>query len=272
MLIDYEFAFYSVMVTSIIVVFWLEALLPLEPDNWDLEHLGRNFIIWLLAFACADLLVGYYLVDIQLFIGQQPFGVFYWLAPPADWVLILLGLILLDLSDYLFHRISHHSRFLWRLHAVHHSDIRLDISTTLRGHPFELIVSNFWKFGIALLLGVPIWVIGFREIFIFPFIFLQHANVKLPARLEKALGYVLITPVIHRLHHSINREEHDSNYGEFLIIWDKLFGSFRIPESLRPEKYGVKNLESDSYQTIDGMLLTPLKIYHHAGLPQITKE
>lgn len=261
MMIDYETAFYMVMVGSIIAVFWLEALLPLERDGWSPEHLARNFIIWLLAFLIADFLVGSYWIDIQSFIRQQPFGIFYWLPLPSDWMLVVLGLLLIDLSDYAYHRFSHWSRFMWRLHAVHHTDRVLDVSTTLRGHPLDLILSNFWKFGFALMLGIPIWVIGFREVFIFPFIFLQHANVKLPLKLEKLMSAVLITPSIHRLHHSIVRAEHDSNYGEFLIIWDKIFGSYRPPESLRPEEYGVRHLESESFQTIDGMLLTPLKIY-----------
>lgn len=261
MLIDYETAFYVVMVVSIVIVFWAEALFPLDQDNWSFEHVGRNFIIWLLAFICADLIAGYYFVDIQSIILQQPYGIFYWFTPPADWMLVVLGVLIIDLGDYAYHRFSHHNRFLWRLHAVHHTDTKLDISTTLRAHPLELVSSNFWKIALALACGVPIWVIGFRELLLFPLIFLQHANVALPARFETALGRLLITPVLHRLHHSVIRAEHDSNYGEGLVLWDKIFGTFKQPGSVRPEEYGLKGCDTDKFQTLDGMLLTPFKIY-----------
>jgi sterol desaturase/sphingolipid hydroxylase (fatty acid hydroxylase superfamily) len=226
MLIDYEFAFYLVMVISIVV---------------------------------ADYVTGYYIIDLQSFIQQQPFGLFFWVKIP-DWLLVILGMLAIDLADYLYHRLSHQTGFLWRLHAVHHTDKQLDVSTTLRGHPFGLVLSNFWKIGFALVLGLPLWVIGLREVFIFPLIFLQHANVSLPAKLETALGKVVVTPVIHRVHHSIIRDEHDNNYGQALILWDKLFGTYREPWADRPAIYGVKNCEGEKYQSIDGMLLMPLHI------------
>jgi len=263
MMPDFEFSFYIMMVSSIIAVFWLEALFPLERDNWDFEHLGRNFIIWLLAFITADYLIAYYWIDIQSIIRQQSFGLFYWFSLPADWMLLVIGVLLVDLSDYLYHRLSHHSRLLWRLHAVHHTDTRLDVSTTLRAHPLELVTSNFWKFGFALLFGVPIWIIGFRELLIFPLIFLQHANVALPTWLERAAATMVVTPSIHRLHHSIIRKERDNNYGEGLIVWDKLFGSFLQPDSARPEIYGIENCTDEKYQTLDGMIMTPLTIFKH---------
>ena len=260
MLIDFEFAFYAVMVGSIVFVFWLEALIPLEDRGLNYEHLARNFSLWLISFYCADYLAGYYLIDIQALIQQQDFGVFYWFPLPGDWLLIVVGVLLVDLADYAYHRLSHRVHFLWRLHAVHHTDKQLDISTSLRGHPVGLILSNFWKFGVILAFGCPLWVIGFRELIIFPLIFLQHANVKIPEKLESFVGKVLVTPVIHRVHHSIVRAEHDSNYGEGLIIWDKLFGSYRKPWAARPDTYGVENFEAEKYQSIDGMLLTPLYI------------
>ncbi len=119
------------------------------------------------------------------------------------------------------------------------------------------MLSNFWKIDVALIFGLPLWLIAFREVFLWPSIFLQHANVSLPKGLENALGKLIITPVIHRHHHSIVRAEHDSNYGDSLVLWDKIFGSFQKPLASKPGVYGVQNCASDKYQTIDGMLLTP---------------
>lgn len=246
------------MVASIVFTFWIEAFSPLENKGLNYEHMVRNFTLWLVSFYVADFVTGHYLIDIQSLIQQQPFGLFYWFPLPSDWLFVVLGVVLIDLSEYLYHRLSHQSRFLWRLHAVHHTDTSVDVSTTIRGHPFAMTIGNFWKIGFALALGFPLWIIGLWEVFIFPLIFLQHANVSLPKKLEKALGRVIVTPVIHRVHHSIIRSEHDNNYGQLLIIWDKLFGTYREPWADRPAVYGVKNCEGEKFQSVDGMLLTPL--------------
>ncbi len=257
MIIDYEFAFYSFMVASIVLVFWLEALLPLDSSGWEIQHLLQNFGLWLIAFLCADYIIGYYLIDIQSMIGQQPFGMFYWWPPPFEWTLVVIGVLLLELADYFYHRFSHHNPILWRLHAVHHTDTRLDVSTTLRTHPLELITANFCRYGVALAFGFPIWVIGFRELIIFPVLFMQHGNIKLSHRTETLLSFIIVTPRIHRLHHSTLSDEHNSNYCRGFIWWDRLFGTFQQPTKEKPKDFGILNYTAKKYQSIAGMLLTP---------------
>jgi len=220
--------------------------------------MARNFTIWLITFALADFVVADYWLGLSRVLLTQPPGLLNWLSVTNPWVLGGLGVILIDIADYAFHRLSHRYEWLWRLHAVHHTDTMLDVSTTLRGHPLDLVLSNFWKIGVAFLLGIPIWVIPLREVFIFPLIFLQHADIRLPNRFEKNMGRLLVTPRVHRVHHAIERSTHDSNYGEGLIFWDKLFGSYRHPLSDRPDVYGVRDCDSPAYQSLDGMLLTPL--------------
>ncbi|MBT4257450.1 MAG: sterol desaturase family protein [Halieaceae bacterium] len=260
MLIDYEAAFYVVMFGSVVVAFWCEALFPIDSSKLNLLHLGRNFSIWFVAFLSADYVAGYYLVDIQSIILQQPFGIFFWFPLPTDWWLVVIGVLIVDISDYFYHRLSHRSSFLWRFHLVHHTDTTLDVSTSLRTHPLEMVLSNFWKIGIALVLGVPIWILGFRELLTFPFLFLQHANIALPSKFEKLLSYLIVTPSVHKLHHSVIHREHDRNFGEGLIFWDKLLGSFKEPESVRPAQYGIEHYQGEKYQTIGGMLMTPFRL------------
>jgi sterol desaturase/sphingolipid hydroxylase (fatty acid hydroxylase superfamily) len=259
MTFDFETLFFVVMVVSIIVVYLLEALMPLERRQTDIVHSVRNLALWCVAFLLADIVVAIGWLDLQSVLSQQPFGLFYWLPLPQEWMLLVVGLVLIDLSDYLFHRLAHAVPWLWRLHAVHHSDPQIDVSTSIRTHPLELVVSNFWKIGCCLALGVPLWLIGLRELLLWPMIFLQHANVRLPPVLERGLGTVLVVPRVHRHHHSIIRREHDSNYGEGLILWDKWFGSYQQPNRSRPPEYGVSGMQGDSYQTLPGMLLSPFK-------------
>lgn len=259
-LIDYATSFYTVMTVSVIAILWLEALLPQEPGGLNLQHMLRNLVLWLIAFFTADILVGYYWIDIQSLITQQPFGVFYWIKLPGDWILVIVGVLVIDAGDYLYHRLSHRVHFLWRFHSVHHTDLSLDVSTTLRAHPVDLVFSNFAKIGVGLFFGIPLWVIGFRELLLFPFLFLQHANVSLPPRVEALLSTIVVMPRIHRIHHSTIRSEHDSNYGVGLVFWDKLLGSFTAPVTPRPKVYGLEHRRGEDYQSIDGMLLTPLKM------------
>jgi sterol desaturase/sphingolipid hydroxylase (fatty acid hydroxylase superfamily) len=267
MLIEFGAAFYISMTIAIVAAFWLSAWYPLGDGALDMAHMGRNFIIWLAGFALADYIVADYWLGLTKVLLEQPPGLFYWLSIDNPWVLAALGVIIVDAADYAYHRLSHRYDWLWRLHAVHHTDTALDISTTLRSHPLDLVMSNFWKLGVAALLGLPIWVIALREVFIFPFIFLQHATVRLPPRLERALGRILVTPAVHRVHHSVERRVHDSNYGEGLILWDKLFGSYRPPEGDRPPVYGVRDCDSPAFQSLDGMLMTPIRLRPRRGPP-----
>ena len=259
MLLEFAPWFCASLVVSIIAALWLEAWLPLSGRAADYRHMVRNFTIWLLAFVLADYAVGLFWLDLPSFLDQQPYGLFYWLPPPEPWMTIAAGVVAMDLADYVYHRLAHRVPLLWRFHATHHSDLKLDVSTSLRTHPVELVLANFWRLGAALALGLPIWILAFREVLIFPLVFLQHADVKLPHFVENSLGRVLVTPAIHRVHHSVKRNEHDSNYGDGLILWDQLFGSFNRPITDPPERIGLEGYDLERHQTIHGMLLDPFR-------------
>lgn len=259
MLIEFGSWFYLVMVISIIVAMFLEAALPRTDRPTSAHHMLRNFGLWMVSFYCADFLVGTYWLDIQSMLGQQAFGLLYWFALPRDWMLVLAGVLILDLSDYFFHRLEHRVPWLWRFHSVHHTDNTMDVSTTLRTHPVSMVLSNFWRIGTALAFGLPLWLIAFRELLIFPLLFIQHANVRLPRHWESLFGAVFITPGIHHNHHAERRQEHDSNYGDGLVVWDKLFGTYTPPLMDGSLRYGLVNRHEEEFQSIEGMLLTPFK-------------
>jgi len=259
MLIQFGIWFYGSMCLSIVLALLLEAALPIDQRAADYTHMLRNITLWAIAFLCADIVVGSWWLDFPSLLGQQAFGLFYWLPLPDGWMLIAAGVVLMDLADYAFHRLSHQLPVLWRFHSIHHSDPDVDVSTTLRFHPVDLVLGNFWRVGAALLFGLPLWILAFREVLVFPLVFLQHANVKLPDRMERVLGRVLVTPAIHRVHHSTERMEHDRNYGDGLVLWDQLFGSFRAPQPGLPKVFGLAGREGPAHQTIHGMLLEPFR-------------
>ncbi len=144
-----------------------------------------------------------------------------------DWLAVLVALVILDLAIYAQHVAFHKVPVLWRLHRVHHSDVDLDATSGLRFHPIEIALSMAFKVALVIALGAPAVAVIVFEIGLNAFAMFNHANVFLPARLDRWLRRLIVTPDMHRVHHSIHRDETDSNYGFNLSLWDRLFGTYR---------------------------------------------
>jgi sterol desaturase/sphingolipid hydroxylase (fatty acid hydroxylase superfamily) len=140
---------------------------------------------------------------------------------------VIAGILFRSLGNYAVHYAMHRIPLLWRLHRVHHSDAGFDVSTAVRFHPLEFAVQIPVSLALIVLAGVPPLAIILYELADAAFAVWTHANVKLPAKLERALAYVIVTPSMHRVHHSSYQPETDSNYGATLSIWDRLFGTLR---------------------------------------------
>jgi sterol desaturase/sphingolipid hydroxylase (fatty acid hydroxylase superfamily) len=136
-----------------------------------------------------------------------------------------LAIVALDLAIYWQHRAFHRLPWLWRIHRVHHNDTQFEVTLGLRFHPAEILLSMLYKFAVILLLGPPAIVVGLYEILLAGFALMTHADVALPARMDRSLRSVFVTPDWHRVHHSVHRDETDSNYGNLLSLWDRLFNS-----------------------------------------------
>ncbi|MBE1282890.1 MAG: sterol desaturase family protein [Rhodobacteraceae bacterium] len=157
--------------------------------------------------------------------GQQGWGLLNAFALPA-WLEVIAAILILDLVIWAQHLITHKIPVLWRLHRVHHADRDMDVTTAVRFHPVEIALSMILKIGVVYVLGAsPLAVILF-EIILNGTAMFNHSNLKLPLALDRGLRLVLVTPDMHRVHHSVHRTEHDSNYGFALSIWDRLFGTY----------------------------------------------
>ena len=154
---------------------------------------------------------------------------------PLPWF-ATFALLLLSMTfvAYWVHRAMHRAPLLWRVHRVHHADSAVDVSTSLRNHPLELAVSLPASAVVILLLGPPVSAVVAVQTAIFAATLWQHAAVALPKSVDRALARVLVTPRVHRIHHHPERGMHDSNYGEILIVWDLLFGTFNREERRGP--------------------------------------
>lgn len=160
-------------------------------------------------------------------------GLLRYLSNPAGEA--MLSFILLDLLLYLWHRTCHSFDALWLFHRVHHNDSYLNTSTAFRIHVLELLITNILKAAYIVLLGVDPMIVLVNETIITLFIMFHHTNISFKG--EKWLGRVFIVPYLHRAHHSTERNEHDSNYGAVLSIWDQLFGTLA---EIRPETVGIR--------------------------------
>jgi sterol desaturase/sphingolipid hydroxylase (fatty acid hydroxylase superfamily) len=177
------------------------------------------------------------------------------LADLQLWAATLAGVLLLDLTDYARHRLTHAVPILWRLHRVHHSDPAVDVTTSLRNHPIEILLRPLFVGAAVLAFGIQPLAVLLQPLLQLPVLVFQHANIRLPPALDRTLAIFIVTPGMHLVHHSRTRQEHDSNYATLLSVWDRLFGSFK--PAIAPARIGLDGYEQPRDQTVFGMLATP---------------
>lgn len=187
--------------------------------NWSVTVLN-TVTLRLLAFALPLLAVG-----AALDAEAQGWGLFNILSLPP-WLEIVVVVLIFDFVIWLQHLITHKVPILWRLHRVHHADVDMDVTTAIRFHPIEIALSMLLKIGLVYLLGPAAIAVVLFEIILNGTAMFNHSNLALPAWMDKPLRKVLVTPDMHRVHHSVHRHEHDSNYGFSLSIWDRMFGTY----------------------------------------------
>lgn len=165
-------------------------------------------------------------VGVALATQTHGWGLLNHFALPA-WAALAAGIAFLDLAIYLQHVMLHAVPLLWRLHRMHHADLDIDVTTGARFHPLEIILSMLIKFAAIAALGVPPAAVVLFELLLNATSMFNHANVRVPMSVEPALRWLVVTPDMHRVHHSIERDETNSNFGFNLPLWDRLFGTYR---------------------------------------------
>lgn len=178
------------------------------------------------------------------------------LHPVAEAIVIVL---LIDLWMYAWHRINHETDFFWRFHSVHHSDAALDVTTSWRFHYMEILFSELLRLPLFMLMGAGIEHLLLYSLLMTPVIEFHHSNVSIPPALERMARLIVPTPMMHRLHHSTLRSEHDSNYGSMLSVWDRLFGSFLIKKSLDDLRIGLDHESDPDKQQLPALLKRPFR-------------
>jgi len=192
-----------------------------KKDRWiaNLGMVGLSTILLRIVFPTAA-------VGLAVVAEQNGWGWLNQFDMPA-WAAVVLGVVLLDFVIYMQHVLFHAVPTLWRLHMVHHTDLDYDLTTGVRFHPIEILLSMIIKFGAITALGPsPLAVLAF-EVILNACAMFNHGNIRLPQKVDSLLRGVIVTPDMHRVHHSIIKQETNSNYGFNLSIWDRIFGTYR---------------------------------------------
>ncbi len=169
---------------------------------------------------------------------------------------IIFGIVALDFIGYWAHRLNHKYPLFWRLHRVHHSDTKMDSSTSFRAHPFDVFLDNGSVLIAGILFGLDLNIIVLRWIIYMPLFVAHHVSYKFPLWMDATLGKIFVTPNLHKIHHHQNQEFTDSNYGNIFIFWDKLFGTYKeLP--VDEIKYGLIEFEGTTKQSFWYLLISP---------------
>jgi len=198
-------------------------------------------------------------VGLALLAQQRGFGLLNAVATPP-WLAFVAGFLALDLAIYLQHVMFHAVPALWRLHRVHHADFDVDATTGVRFHPLEILLSMLLKLAIVAALGPPAAAVLVFEVLLNATSIFNHANARLPVAVDRLLRLVVVTPDMHRVHHSVHRDETDSNFGFNLPWWDRLLGTYRAQprDGHETMTLGLARFRTRRDLRLDRMLLQPL--------------
>ena len=217
-------------------------------------------------------------VGFALLAAERGWGLLNAFAVPF-WPAFATSVIVLDLAIYLQHVMFHAVPLLWRLHRVHHADADVDVTTGARFHPIEILLSMVIKFAVIAVLGAPAFAVLVFEVLLNATAMFNHANLRLRAPVDRVLRWILVTPEMHRVHHSMEMVETNSNFGFNLSWWDRLCGTYRERAHLPQESMviGVKGLTGDDRAVkLTGLLAIPFanagRGYSIAGAPESDHE
>ena len=252
----------SISIGVMVVLLWWETVAPFFRfflGQWRERglHASRNFVIGTLN----SLVVSTFIATVWLWVSgwtaEHQFGLFHLVQLPG-WANLLGAVLVLDVWMYKWHWMNHRFSWLWRFHRLHHSDARMDVTTASRFHLGEILFSSLLRVPLLALSGIQLWQVVLYEAVLFAVVQFQHANVALPRPLDEALRVFIVTPAMHKIHHSRVPRETDSNYASLFSFWDRIFGTFVWREDQAAIQLGLDEFDQLKHQTLAGMLKTPL--------------
>ncbi|MCS6821064.1 MAG: sterol desaturase family protein [Microscillaceae bacterium] len=253
----------SIILVGGLVFFWIiEGVIPLFAFQYAKWRHGALNIFFTFTTVIINLGFAFWIVQVSDWAKMNQFGLLYIFALPT-WLFMLLGLMVLDLiGAYLIHWLEHKVWFMWQFHIVHHTDNYVDVTTANRHHPGESVLRALFTLLAVLLTGAPMWLVMLYQTLSVAFSQFNHANIKLPERIDKLLSWVIVSPNMHKVHHHYKQPYTDSNYGNIFAIWDRLFGTFRYMPVNEPLVYGLDTHYNKKEQSdLTTLLKSPFQPY-----------
>ncbi|MFW8601370.1 sterol desaturase family protein [Desulfobacterota bacterium M19] len=219
---------------------------------------GNNLSIIFLNSFIVKLLFPITALSLAAAAARNNWGLFHYLNMPL-WAEIIFAILLLDLIIYLQHLMFHATPLLWRLHMVHHADLDIDVTTGLRFHPIEIIISMLIKMAAVAALGPPVSAVLAFEIILNGTAMFNHGNISLPRFFDRFLRLLVVTPDMHRVHHSVSIRETNSNFGFSFPWWDRIFGTYRSQPALGHQgmSIGIAPFRAPEAVTLPRLLIMP---------------
>lgn len=241
---------------TFLLFFILEKTIP----QMDKNVVGKNHDISNIGLGTMNLVIGRYFSLFTVFalaksIARNKTGLLNMFDMDYRSQLII-GLVLLDALNYWWHRLVHSSSFLWTFHNIHHTDRLLNVSSALRFHVLEILMGHLFKLPFIILMGFPLETLLIYETILNVNVYFHHSNIRINRRLDHIISKVIITPYVHRIHHSLNLKK-SHNFSSVLVLWDQIFGSFYPPGEVSTPKYGVPGYSDPKYQSFLYMLKQP---------------
>lgn len=246
--------------TLALVALW-EGLQPRRVATQSLKlRWTNNFALALIDLGAMRLVIPVAALTISIAAQERAFGLFHFFELPL-WLSALAGLLALDFARWLHHFLLHKVPVLWRFHRVHHADQDYDYTVGIRFHPVEAWFTTIFVFPFILLFGVPPVAIVLSELGVAVTGLIVHANGYTPRWVERYVRPIFVTPDMHRIHHSIDRKEHDSNYAAVFSFWDRLFGTYTAEpaDGQTGMTIGLSDLRDQECQKLTWMLLSPFR-------------
>lgn len=247
----------AILVGGLVLLWAIEGVIPrfyFRSNRY--KHAGTN-LFFTLTTAVVNLSFAFLVVKACEWTSRGQFGLLYWTGAPA-WLRIILGLLMLDfIGAYLIHLVQHKIAWMWHFHKIHHIDTTVDATTALRHHPVESVFRVMTLLIAIITMGIPIWLVMMYQSLSALMSQFNHANIHLPGWLDRALSWIIVSPDMHKVHHSRYQPETDSNYANIFSIWDRIFGTFvKVPDTTAI-RYGLDEYQASRYQEIGPLLKAP---------------
>ncbi len=247
------------IVTAVALIFSLEGVFPhYRGRAARVRHAVPHFITAIMNGLLTRFLLAGLTIAALAWAESKSLGLARVLSLPAVAKLIFV-FVLFDNWMYFWHMANHRIGFLWRFHRAHHSDTEMDTTTALRFHPGELVLSTFFRLPVVILIGMSFTQLVLFEALLNVSTLFHHSNLAVPEKWDRVLRTFMVTPNMHRVHHSVELSETNSNFTSLLSVWDRVFRSFRTRKDTHTITIGLPSFREIEYQRLWGFLITPLR-------------